>query len=131
MEALDLGSTRCFFRIGSWTEKVMDSDSSLNDGTRSDANVDASDIDLRLDELLIDGSLYAFQEKTNDDAYVILNSCYDPSCISTRRPLLDDYKKGKKTTRAMVCSLLCGGMFKKILSQGEALKIVSYMKIVL
>ncbi|GJX95200.1 putative zinc finger, CCHC-type containing protein [Tanacetum coccineum] len=30
-----------------------------------------------------------------------------------RRPLLDDYKKGKKTTRDMVCSLfMCGDMFK-------------------
>uniref|UniRef100_A0A1J3GT84 Splicing factor 3B subunit 1 n=1 Tax=Noccaea caerulescens TaxID=107243 RepID=A0A1J3GT84_NOCCA len=36
-------------------------------------NLGASDIDLRLEELLIDGILYAFQEQTNDDANVMLN----------------------------------------------------------
>ncbi|GJT11314.1 putative reverse transcriptase domain-containing protein [Tanacetum coccineum] len=53
------------------------------------------------------------------------------SCISTRRPLLDDYKKGKKTTVNDLQLIMCGDMFKKILSQGEALKIVSYMEIFL
>ncbi|GKB73295.1 hypothetical protein Tco_0934707 [Tanacetum coccineum] len=48
------------------------------------------------------------------------------------RPLFDDYKKGKKITGLLVCSLfMCGGMFKEVLSQGEALKIVSFMVIVL
>ncbi|KAH0691118.1 hypothetical protein KY289_018476 [Solanum tuberosum] len=36
-------------------------------------NLGASDIDSRLEELLIDGMLYAFQEQTNDDANVMLN----------------------------------------------------------
>ncbi|CAA6657017.1 unnamed protein product [Spirodela intermedia] len=37
------------------------------------ANLGASDIDSRLEELLIDGILYAFQEQTSDDANVMLN----------------------------------------------------------
>ncbi|GJS54929.1 splicing factor 3B subunit 1 [Tanacetum coccineum] len=37
------------------------------------ANLGASDIDPRLEELLIDGILYAFQEQTSDDANVMLN----------------------------------------------------------
>ncbi|KAL6614775.1 hypothetical protein ACP70R_037045 [Stipagrostis hirtigluma subsp. patula] len=37
------------------------------------ANMGASDIDARLEELLIDGILYAFQEQTTDDANVMLN----------------------------------------------------------
>ncbi|GKB37689.1 splicing factor 3B subunit 1, partial [Tanacetum coccineum] len=37
------------------------------------ANLGASDIDPRLEELLIDGILYAFQEQTSDDADVMLN----------------------------------------------------------
>lgn len=37
------------------------------------ANLGASDIDARLEELLIDGILYAFQEQTSDDANVMLN----------------------------------------------------------
>ncbi|KAL1204087.1 hypothetical protein V5N11_011926 [Cardamine amara subsp. amara] len=36
-------------------------------------NLGASDIDARLEELLIDGILYAFQEQTNDDTNVMLN----------------------------------------------------------
>ncbi|KAF5191418.1 Splicing factor 3b subunit [Thalictrum thalictroides] len=36
-------------------------------------NLGASDIDPRLEELLIDGILYAFQEQTSDDANVMLN----------------------------------------------------------
>ncbi|CAL1386757.1 unnamed protein product [Linum trigynum] len=36
-------------------------------------NLGSSDIDARLEELLIDGILYAFQEQTNDDANVMLN----------------------------------------------------------
>ncbi|KAI4296400.1 hypothetical protein L6164_036361 [Bauhinia variegata] len=36
-------------------------------------NLGASDIDARLEELLIDGILYAFQEQTSDDANVMLN----------------------------------------------------------
>ncbi|GAB4850048.1 Splicing factor 3B subunit 1 [Ancistrocladus abbreviatus] len=36
-------------------------------------NLGASDIDTRLEELLIDGILYAFQEQTSDDANVMLN----------------------------------------------------------
>ncbi|KAM7466089.1 hypothetical protein LguiB_013651 [Lonicera macranthoides] len=36
-------------------------------------NLGASDIDSRLEELLIDGILYAFQEQTSDDANVMLN----------------------------------------------------------
>uniref|UniRef100_A0A3Q7H8E3 MI domain-containing protein n=1 Tax=Solanum lycopersicum TaxID=4081 RepID=A0A3Q7H8E3_SOLLC len=37
-------------------------------------NLGASDIDSRLEELLIDGILYAFQEQImNDDANVMLN----------------------------------------------------------
>lgn len=37
------------------------------------ADLGASDIDARLEELLIDGILYAFQEPTSDDADVMLN----------------------------------------------------------
>ncbi|KAG0482072.1 hypothetical protein HPP92_010156 [Vanilla planifolia] len=37
------------------------------------ANLGASDIDARLEELLIDGIPYAFQEQTSDDANVMLN----------------------------------------------------------
>lgn len=37
------------------------------------SNLGASDIDARLEELLIDGILYAFQEQTSDDANVMLN----------------------------------------------------------
>ncbi|CAO2178872.1 unnamed protein product [Urochloa humidicola] len=37
------------------------------------ANLGVSDIDARLEELLIDGILYAFQEQTSDDANVMLN----------------------------------------------------------
>jgi splicing factor 3B subunit 1 len=37
------------------------------------ASLGASDIDARLEELLIDGILYAFQEQTSDDANVMLN----------------------------------------------------------
>ncbi|KAI5683523.1 hypothetical protein M9H77_04751 [Catharanthus roseus] len=37
------------------------------------ANLGSSDIDSRLEELLIDGILYAFQEQTSDDANVMLN----------------------------------------------------------
>ncbi|KAL2624256.1 hypothetical protein R1flu_008501 [Riccia fluitans] len=37
------------------------------------ANLGASDMDARLEELLIDGILYAFQEQTSDDANVMLN----------------------------------------------------------
>ncbi|KAF9591638.1 hypothetical protein IFM89_005219 [Coptis chinensis] len=36
-------------------------------------NLGASDIDSRLEELLVDGILYAFQEQTSDDANVMLN----------------------------------------------------------
>ncbi|KAJ6683592.1 hypothetical protein OIU85_007296 [Salix viminalis] len=36
-------------------------------------NMGSSDIDARLEELLIDGILYAFQEQTSDDANVMLN----------------------------------------------------------
>lgn len=36
-------------------------------------------------------------------------------------------QKGEEDYRDMICSLfICGDMFKKILSQGEALKIVSH-----
>ncbi|GKF45239.1 hypothetical protein Tco_0131791, partial [Tanacetum coccineum] len=48
-----------------------------------------------------------------------------------RRPLLDDYKEGKRLQRYDLQLIMCGDMFKKILSQGEALKIVSFMNIVL
>ncbi|KAL9680712.1 hypothetical protein QQ045_012491 [Rhodiola kirilowii] len=41
------------------------------------ANLGASDIDSRLEELLIDGILYAFQEQTSDDANVMLNGFGD------------------------------------------------------
>ncbi|CAD6240564.1 unnamed protein product [Miscanthus lutarioriparius] len=37
------------------------------------ANLGSSDIDARLEEPLIDGILYAFQEQTSDDATVMLN----------------------------------------------------------
>ena len=37
------------------------------------ATLGASDIDQRLEELLIDGILYAFQEQTSDDTKVMLN----------------------------------------------------------
>ncbi|OEL29772.1 Splicing factor 3B subunit 1 [Dichanthelium oligosanthes] len=37
------------------------------------ANLGVSDVDARLEELLIDGILYAFQEQTSDDANVMLN----------------------------------------------------------
>lgn len=37
------------------------------------ANLGASDINAQLEELLIDGILYAFQEQTSDDANVMLN----------------------------------------------------------
>ncbi|KAJ1408323.1 hypothetical protein SESBI_23605 [Sesbania bispinosa] len=36
-------------------------------------NLGASNIDARLEELLIDGILYAFQGQTGDDANVMLN----------------------------------------------------------
>lgn len=36
-------------------------------------NLGVSDIDLRLEELLVDGILYAFQEQTSDDTVVMLN----------------------------------------------------------
>ncbi|KAJ1405596.1 Armadillo-type fold [Sesbania bispinosa] len=36
-------------------------------------NLGASNIDARLEELLIDGIIYAFQEQTGDDANVMLN----------------------------------------------------------
>eukprot|EP00271_Cylindrocystis_brebissonii_P023373 TRINITY_DN9672_c0_g1_i1.p1 TRINITY_DN9672_c0_g1~~TRINITY_DN9672_c0_g1_i1.p1 ORF type:complete len:1296 (+),score=272.86 TRINITY_DN9672_c0_g1_i1:282-4169(+) len=36
-------------------------------------NLGAADVDARLEELLIDGILYAFQEQTSDDANVMLN----------------------------------------------------------
>ncbi|GJU00998.1 retrovirus-related pol polyprotein from transposon TNT 1-94 [Tanacetum coccineum] len=42
-----------------------------------------------------------------DDAYnrpLYLLSYYDSSCISTGRPLLDDYKKGKNITETRVCT---------------------------
>ncbi|GKF39451.1 ribonuclease H-like domain-containing protein, partial [Tanacetum coccineum] len=50
--------------------------------------------------------------------------------VNFKWPLLDDYKKGKKI-RDLQLIILCGGMFKEILSQGEALKIVSFMETVL
>lgn len=37
-------------------------------------NVGASDIDARLEELLLDGILYAFQEQASDDANAVLNA---------------------------------------------------------
>lgn len=37
------------------------------------ANLGASDIDPRLEEQLIDGILYAFQEQTSDDSQVMLS----------------------------------------------------------
>ncbi len=37
------------------------------------SNLGASDIDSRLEELLVDGILYAFQEQTSDDSQVMLN----------------------------------------------------------
>lgn len=37
-------------------------------------NVGASDIDTRLEELLMDGILYAFQEQTSDDSAAVLNA---------------------------------------------------------
>mmetsp|Transcript_29619 Transcript_29619/g.69621 ORF Transcript_29619/g.69621 Transcript_29619/m.69621 type:complete len:1129 (+) Transcript_29619:1-3387(+) len=37
------------------------------------ANLGTSEIDVRLEELLIDGILYAFQEQTSDDVQVMLN----------------------------------------------------------
>uniref|UniRef100_A0A7S0WT61 TOG domain-containing protein n=1 Tax=Chlamydomonas leiostraca TaxID=1034604 RepID=A0A7S0WT61_9CHLO len=37
------------------------------------SNLGSSDIDARLEELLIDGILYAFQEQVGDDAHVMLN----------------------------------------------------------
>ncbi|GJT26168.1 hypothetical protein Tco_0906443 [Tanacetum coccineum] len=40
-------------------------------------------------------------------------------------------KRGRRLQRYDLQLIMCGGMFKKILSQGEALKIVSYMEIVL
>nr|GEW94491.1 hypothetical protein [Tanacetum cinerariifolium] len=46
-----------------------------------------------------------------------------------RRPLLDDYKKGKKINDLQL--IMCGGMFKEVSSHREALKIVSFMEIVL
>nr|GEW31819.1 ribonuclease H-like domain-containing protein [Tanacetum cinerariifolium] len=46
----------------------------------------------------------------------------------SRRTLLDDYKKGKKINDLQL--IMCGDMFKKILSQGEALKIVLAIEIV-
>ena len=36
-------------------------------------NLGASDIDVRLEEQLIDGILYAFQEQTTDDTHVMLS----------------------------------------------------------
>ena len=37
------------------------------------ANLGTADIDARLEEQLIDGILYAFQEQTSDDTVVMLN----------------------------------------------------------
>jgi splicing factor 3B subunit 1 len=36
-------------------------------------NLGVSDIDAQLEELLVDGILYAFQEQTSDDTIVMLN----------------------------------------------------------
>nr|GEX80862.1 hypothetical protein [Tanacetum cinerariifolium] len=41
-----------------------------------------------------------------------------------KRPLLDDYKKGKKFNDLQF--IMCGDMFKKIIGQGEALKNVKF-----
>ncbi|GJS13565.1 hypothetical protein Tco_0408037 [Tanacetum coccineum] len=56
---------------------------------------------------------------------------YAPSCISQERPLLDITKKGKKITVYNDCaSIMCGVMFKEIISQGEALEDCFFMEIV-
>ncbi|GJZ63315.1 hypothetical protein Tco_0619736 [Tanacetum coccineum] len=54
-------------------------------------------------------------------------SSYDPSCISTEDPYWMITKRGRRLQRYDLQLIMYGGMFKKILSQGEALKIVSYM----
>lgn len=47
--------------------------SSLCCGVQVVSELGTADIDARLEELLIDGILYAFQEQVSDDANVMLN----------------------------------------------------------
>ncbi|GKC12771.1 hypothetical protein Tco_1009553, partial [Tanacetum coccineum] len=63
--------------------------------------------------------------------WYMICSCYDPSCISTEDPYSIITKRGRRLLFINLQLIMCGGMFKKILSQGEALKIVSFMEIVL
>ncbi|GJW13681.1 hypothetical protein Tco_0017814 [Tanacetum coccineum] len=74
----------------------------------------------------------AVKGKLIDSMFNHLRAPLEGKCLQVARPILDYYKKGKKTTEIYDLQLImCGDMFKKILSQGEALKIVSYMKTVL
>lgn len=52
--------------------------------------IGAHDIDTRLEELLMDGILYAFQEQTTDDAAAVLNAfgTFLPSSLSLLIPML-------------------------------------------
>ncbi|KAG6414454.1 hypothetical protein SASPL_127176 [Salvia splendens] len=64
------------------------------------ANLGASDIDARLEELLIDGILYAFQEQTSDDANVMLNGfCAVVNSLGQRvKPYLPQICVWRRTT---------------------------------
>ncbi|GJT37399.1 hypothetical protein Tco_0937264 [Tanacetum coccineum] len=62
----------------------------------------------------------------------IVNNWSRSKLLIFTSPLLDyDKKRGEDYKFIDLQLRICGGMFKKILSQGEALKIVSYIKIVL
>ncbi|KAK3010065.1 hypothetical protein RJ639_012637 [Escallonia herrerae] len=87
------------------------------------ANLGASDIDARLEELLIDGILYAFQEQTSDDANVMLNGFgavvnalgqrvqpYLPQiCVITRWRLNNMSAKGRQQAADLI-SRIAGAM---------------------
>ncbi|GJT43029.1 splicing factor 3B subunit 1 [Tanacetum coccineum] len=74
--ALDLGSTRSmidYICFAAKSLKSADLEQNPNLGFYTISCKAASDLDLRLDKLLIDGMMYALQEQTNDDANVMLN----------------------------------------------------------
>ena len=52
-------------------------------------NLGVSDIDSRLEELLVDGLIYAFQEQSSEDTTVMLNGC--GSVINALGPRVKPY----------------------------------------
>jgi splicing factor 3B subunit 1 len=44
-------------------------------------NLGAADLDVRLEEQLVDGILYAFQEQASDDTQVMLSGMFISYCI--------------------------------------------------